>query len=167
MSFEKRHVGETREVEDPSPYGDGKHEWSPYPEALDVGRLAEVAQDMIEQVADVEVTRERGDDGVRYDGPPLHPRFFVTAFKPEKALSKEKLDFAFEDQGRDALEEVMMVILQMGIEQGLRLARGEWMDKDMVKRALNNLEERRDELPDEYLDNQVEMIKNQLSIDES
>jgi len=159
-TFEERHAGETREVD----YGDGTHEWAPYPDALDFGKLAAVARNMIEQVADVEVTRKPGDEGVEYDGPPLHPRFFVASFKPREALSKEKLDFAEQDQGRDALEEVLAVVLQMGVEQGLRMARGEWTDMEKVERRLSDIKERIDEFPDDYLDLQIEMIKHELDI---
>lgn len=165
MSFEGRHEGEIRKVEDPSSYGDGTHEWTPYPKALDVGRLASVARDMIEQVADVEVTREPGDKGVEYVGPPLHPRFFVTSFPPKEALSADKLDFAEQDQGRDALMEVLMVVLQMGIAQGLRISRSAWTDMEKVKDIVEQLK-RRDELPDDYVDLKIEMLEFELNIDE-
>ena len=164
MSFESRHKGETRTVENPSPYGSGTHEWAPYPEVLDVGKLAHVARSMIEEVADVEVVREQGES-VDYLGPPLHPRFFVTAFEPQEALSADKLDFAEEDQGRDALAEVLMVVLQMGIEQGIRISRSGWTDMEKVERTINQLQENRDELPDEYVDLQFDIIKNELNIE--
>ncbi len=42
---------------------------------------------------------------------------------PDEALKAEQLAHAEEDQGRDNLDEVIAVILQLGIEQGRRIRR--------------------------------------------
>lgn len=44
-------------------------------------------------------------------------------FAPREALKAERLRYAEEDQGRDKLDEIISVILQLGIEQGRRIRR--------------------------------------------
>lgn len=44
-------------------------------------------------------------------------------FPPAYALKAETMAYAEEDQGRDALTEIVSVILQLGIEQGRRIRR--------------------------------------------
>ncbi len=53
-------------------------------------------------------------------------------FAPRHALTAESMEYADEDQGRDALTEIVAVILQLGIEQGRRIRmsdRSELLDK--------------------------------------
>jgi hypothetical protein len=49
----------------------------------------------------------------------------VGCFSPHEALAKNNLAFQEEDQGRDALDALIQIAIQLGIEQGRRLERAD------------------------------------------
>lgn len=72
--------------------------------------------------------RNKGQD-IPWTGPDYDP---ANHLSPGYALTAESMEYAEEDQGRDALTEVVAVILQLGIEQGRRIresSRSELLDK--------------------------------------
>lgn len=64
--------------------------------------------------------RKNRDLDIPWSGPNYE---HANHFSPAHALTAESLRYADEEQGRDALTEIIAVILQLGIEQGRRIRR--------------------------------------------
>ena len=45
----------------------------------------------------------------------------MTCFSPDKQLSAENLKYSEDDQGRDALDEIIGLVFRLGVEQGRRI----------------------------------------------
>lgn len=58
-----------------------------------------------------------------YDGYELNFREGATSPQPDIALSAETLKRVEEDQGREAVEIILQIAFQLGVEQGRRLER--------------------------------------------
>ena len=72
--------------------------------------------------------RRRGED-VPYEGLDLGKSMKASCLPPDELLRAENLDYSEEDQGRDLLEELVGLAIQLGIEQGRRIEaeqRGPW-----------------------------------------
>lgn len=65
--------------------------------------------------------RQNTDKDVPWDGPNIGASELACCFDPLYALSAEMLAYDEEDQGRDALEVIIGIALQIGIEQGRRI----------------------------------------------
>ena len=57
---------------------------------------------------------------IPWKGYDIGERDKVCCFSPDEALQKINLAFDLEDQGRDALDVIIGIAIQMGIEQGRR-----------------------------------------------
>ena len=55
----------------------------------------------------------------------------VGSFSPHEALAKDALAFNLEDQGHDALDVLIQIAIQLGIEQGRRVERSK-LGSDIV-----------------------------------
>lgn len=62
---------------------------------------------------------------IPWRGPEIAPRDQACCPKITERLKANHLSYAEEDQGRDALEEIVAAAIQLGIEQGRRLARSD------------------------------------------
>lgn len=62
--------------------------------------------------------RKNRDKDIAWSGPTLRS---ANALPPEEALKSENLLYCEEDQGRDALMEIVGLAIQLGIEQGRRI----------------------------------------------
>lgn len=64
--------------------------------------------------------RKNEDKDIPWNGPPHGPACAVTCLDPTDALTAKNLRYSLADQGRDLLDELLALALQMGIEQGRR-----------------------------------------------
>ncbi len=82
-------------------------------------------------------------DKIKWTGFVLPERIAATCLPYDEVLTREQLEYSEQDQGRDPLEEIVGIAVQLGIEQGRRLF------KEDLKTAI------------ELLDMSVTMIKRQ------
>ncbi len=66
--------------------------------------------------------RKNNKRAIPWTGLSLGPDCAATSLSPEEALSKDSLTWSLDEYGRDALEVVVQIAVQLGIEQGRRLA---------------------------------------------
>ena len=70
--------------------------------------------------------RTNGDLSIPWDGPDdLDLSILAGSFEPSEQLSHAILEFQLEDQGRDALDVLLLVTFQLGVTQGIRFERNE------------------------------------------
>ena len=74
-----------------------------------------------------QLTRQNEGVSLPWDGLTIGERELVTCFSPDERLSKEQLEYDEEDQGRDALDVLVGLAIQLGIEQGRRMTTAEHM----------------------------------------
>ena len=65
------------------------------------------------------------DSDIPWTGPPLGKRERATCLTPIERLQNESLQWDLEDQGRDKLDALIALAIQLGIEQGRRCLRSE------------------------------------------
>src|SRR3989304_4553686 len=66
---------------------------------------------------------------IPYDGFDIGHQQLAGCFHANETLSVKQLQFVLEDQGRDALDEILGLAVQLGIEQGRRVYRKERNDE--------------------------------------
>ncbi len=80
------------------------------------------------------------DSDIPWSGPPLGKRERATCLPPIERLQNENLQWDLEDQGRDKLDALICLAIQIGIEQGRRCLRSEesmWLEiRKELKRVL-------------------------------
>ena len=95
---------------------------------------------------------ERRNTGrsIPWDGPNVGDRTLVCGFSPVEKLRCDNLKYSDEEQGRDALTEIVGIAVQLGIEQGRRMA-VEKLDtpfvmieqsSEMIRQAMSSIRER-------------------------
>ena len=67
------------------------------------------------------IKRQNEDQDIPWRGPNIGPSDRVTCLSPHEQLSAEMLAWSKDDQGRDALDEIVGLALRLGIEQGRRI----------------------------------------------
>ena len=67
------------------------------------------------------MSRRNINKNIQYKGFDIGQAQFATCFHANETLSAKHLKFTLEDQGRDALEEILGIAVQLGIEQGRRI----------------------------------------------
>lgn len=67
-----------------------------------------------------ELKRANASKSVPWNGPPIGKSLAAASLDYVEALSAESLEWVLEDQGRDALEVIIGIAIQLGIEQGRR-----------------------------------------------
>jgi hypothetical protein len=67
------------------------------------------------------LNRQNEDKDIPWKGLDIGWRERATCLSPETQLSAERLRYSDEEQGRDALEEIIGLALRIGIEQGRRI----------------------------------------------
>ncbi len=70
--------------------------------------------------------RQNEGSSIPWTGLDLGQRELVCSPSPDDKLSASSLQFDDEDQGRDALEVIVAIAVQLGIEQGRRMERSEY-----------------------------------------
>ncbi len=78
--------------------------------------------------------RRNRDRSVPWTGPDSGQSIKATCPTPEEWLSKKSLAFNLEDQGRDALDVLVAIAVQLGIEQGRRMTIEKLEDKMIMFR---------------------------------
>ncbi len=66
------------------------------------------------------VKRKNADKRIPWNGPDIGKDDKATCLSPREALSKANLAWGLKDQGRDALDAIIQIAIQLGIEQGRR-----------------------------------------------
>ena len=62
-------------------------------------------------------------EGIKWTGPDLPESMAATSLPYNERLTREQLEYSEQDQGRDPLEEIIGIAVQLGMEQGRRLAK--------------------------------------------
>ena len=62
-------------------------------------------------------------ESIKWTGPELPESMRATCFSYAEKLTREQLEYDEQDQGRDPLEVIVGIAVQLGIEQGRRLAK--------------------------------------------
>ena len=70
--------------------------------------------------------RQNEDKDVPWGGLPLGEHEKATCLEPQEHLSAENLKYSLENQGRDAMEEIIGLAVRLGVEQGRRIIQKEW-----------------------------------------
>jgi len=65
--------------------------------------------------------RQNTDKDIPWSGPEIGKDCAATCLPPKTALSAKNLAYSNDEQGRDALTEIIGLAIQMGIEQGRRI----------------------------------------------
>lgn len=68
-----------------------------------------------------DLKRKNRDKDIPWSGPEIGAREQTVALPAARQLSADNLRYSEEEQGRDALEEIIGLAVQIGIEQGRRL----------------------------------------------
>lgn len=68
-----------------------------------------------------QLTRQNEGVSIPWKGLTIGERELATCFQPDERLSKEQLEYDDENQGRDALDVLVGLAIQLGIEQGRRM----------------------------------------------
>lgn len=104
--------------------------------------------DLVESVRECvdfhyDLVRKNTLESMNYTGYDIGSSTKATSLSPNESLSLEQLKYNFEEQGRDAMEVIIGIAIQLGIEQGIRL---ESISSRMYKQMFNLLI---DKLPSE------------------
>ena len=78
------------------------------------------------------IDRINRDKDIPYDGLPIGKKERATCLEIEEALTSENLAYSEEDQGRDALVEIVDCAVRLGIEQGRRLYAEEHVQDELL-----------------------------------
>lgn len=71
------------------------------------------------------VRRVRKKEDVPWSGPEIGEGEQANSLQAAYRLSAEALAYSLDDQGRNAMEEIVGLAIQLGIEQGRRIARSD------------------------------------------
>lgn len=88
---------------------------------LDYQSLADTIRKSIRFAYDL--TRKNPGRSVPWAGPPIGQNERATSLQAKERLSAAQLKYSEEEQGRDALDEIIGVVIQISIEQGRRIYR--------------------------------------------
>ena len=82
-------------------------------------------QDMVKPIVDAisfayQLQRQNKSTDIPWSGLDIGNDLKATCFNPDERLSAEQLNYSNEDQGRTALEEIVGIAVQLGMEQGRR-----------------------------------------------
>jgi hypothetical protein len=88
------------------------------------------AEDLIEPVVEAirfayDLKRKNEDKDIPYEGYNIGRRDLATCLPVDEHLSAKNLKYSEEDQGRDPLQEIVLVAFQLGVEQGRRIEHDE------------------------------------------
>ena len=111
-----RKRGRVREVE-----GVSIKDWPDNGKPADFGELAESVYPAITFAYRLERINE--GQAIPWKGHTIGKEDLATCFAPDEQLSAENLRYDEEDQGRDALQVLIGIAMQLGIEQGRRMTR--------------------------------------------
>lgn len=94
----------------------------PWPSDGSPAHFTEICDPIIEALRFAYTFRRRNrDKDIPWKGLDIGEREKVSCFLPDEALSAEALAYALDDQGRDAMREILAVAIQLGSEQGRRI----------------------------------------------
>lgn len=93
--------------------------WPDKDEPMDFEKLTKPLVKAIRFAYDLK--RKNRDKDIPWKGPDIGARERATCLSPSTQLKSENLIYSEEEQGRDALEEIIGLALRLGIEQGRRI----------------------------------------------
>jgi len=85
------------------------------------------------------IKRKNRNRSIPWDGLDIGNDSKATCFSPEEQLQLEHLRYSENDQGRDALDEILSIAVRLGIEQGQRIFK-KGTEYQMMKIRLNLIE---------------------------
>lgn len=92
------------------------------------GDIAEPIRKAIEFAYDLK--RKNPKKTIPWTGLDIGERLKASCLRPHELLSREQLAYDLNDQGRNALDSIIQIAIQLGIEQGGRTER-EWWEQRM------------------------------------
>ncbi len=93
-----------------------------WPTSNKPARFSDLAGPIVEAIRFAyKMRRRHTDEDIPWHGLEISEKEQVTCLCAEESLSADALAWCLEDQGRDALEEIIGLALRLGIEQGRRL----------------------------------------------
>lgn len=96
--------------------------YAPWPENDEPAAFEEISEPIIKAIRFAyRLVRRNKTKDIPWSGLDLGQNEKVTCSRPMTKLTADHLAFALEDQGRDALEEIVSLAIQLGIEQGRRM----------------------------------------------
>ena len=109
----------------------------PWPKSgpVSFSELTEPVVAAIEQAYRIRLKEEVLDGGIEWTGFDIGEPDKVCCFSPSESLNGFNLRYSYTDQGRNPLEEIVGVAVQLGIEQGRRL-QAERSEKDAIHERL-------------------------------
>ncbi len=94
-----------------------------------------------------DVTRKNENKDIPWEGLDIGKSARACCFSPPEALAASNLRYSLDDQGRDALEEIVGLAVQLGIEQGRRVTYDDLSGRmDSFKTMFNVLKESMEQL---------------------
>ncbi len=96
-----------------------KNEW---PEKDKVAYFEDLTKPIVKAIKFAySIRRKNKDKDVPWTGPGVGASERACCPPPKEMLSAENLKYSMDDQGRNALEEIVGVAIRLGIEQGRRI----------------------------------------------
>lgn len=86
-----------------------------------------------------DIKRKNANKNIPYKGYDIGYSEQATCCSPNEKFTVKNMKYSLEDQGRDALDEIITVAVQLGIEQGRRVFKSstEYQLKELTKELRN------------------------------
>ena len=88
----------------------------------------DLARPIVDAIRHVYELKRKHRNSIPWTGPNIGAEERRSSFAPKRALSKANLRYAEEEQGRDPLDTIIGIAIQLGIEQGRRMHRKNVLD---------------------------------------
>lgn len=111
-----------------------KVEWDKDNKPASFEQLIEAVRDVVKQC--YKLTRKNKDKDIKWKGPLLPESMRATCLDFEHNLTVERMKYNEYDQGRDAMDVIIGIAIQLGIEQGRRILR---KDMDITLNIMGRL----------------------------
>jgi len=99
-----------------------QHRYTQWPENDEPAEFGEIAKPILKAIRFAyRIRRRNKDKDIPWIGLDLGQDEKVTCIRPMDLLTVDGLAFSLEDQGRNTLEEIVSLAIQLGIEQGRRI----------------------------------------------
>lgn len=106
-----------------------KQRYAEWPENDEPAGFEEISEPILKAIRFAyRLVRRNKTKDIPWNGLDLGQNEKATCSRPMNRLTVDGLAFSLEDQGRDALEEIVSLAIQTGIEQGRRMERT-WQKK--------------------------------------
>ena len=98
--------------------------YKPWPDNDQPARFRDIADPIRAAIEFAyKLERQNKNRSIPWNGLDIGKTEQAGCFRPKQQLARMNLKISLEDQGRDALDEIIRICIQLGIEQGRRLER--------------------------------------------